>query len=179
MVRPKWINRADLFDDFADIIGAVSDDQLRGQLNHYFASQLPRRRGRKAKEPSRDEIHMAVLATIREFPQVVDYYIREKERDGDNAVTISDGRVAEIEKAFIGRLAGMIRTLQAETDFYATRGDTLDEARARVLYLKDQIEHKDGHRVFYGLDGKPLRREEVIQLMFRLTWHATPSDVNR
>lgn len=46
-------------------------------------------------------------------------------------------------------------------------------------FLKSEIEDKDGYRVFYGLDGKPLKREEVVQLLFRLTWFATDASVDR
>ena len=44
--------------------------------------------------------------------------------------------------------------------------------------MKDVIENKDGYRIFY-LDGKPLKRELDLQVLFRLTWYATTSDVNR
>jgi hypothetical protein len=171
-----WINRPDLFGQFDDIIASVSDGQLRAQLNHYFVTQLPRRRNR---EPSRQEISAAIAATIRRFPDVIDHYIRFKEDNGDEAATVSAEKVREIEELFIERLSLLVERLDADTDFYRTAGDTLDEARKRVAYLKDVIENKDGYRVFYGLGGKPVRREEVVQLLFRLTWFGSPSDVNR
>ncbi len=174
-----WINRSDLFHDFSDIVGAVPDDQLRAQLSQYFASRLPKPQGRKDKGPTRDDIHQAILSTIRHFPTVIDHYIRQKEQEGDKATAISAERVQEVEQLFLHRLTEMVQRLHRETAFYATPGDTLEEARARVLFLKDVIENKDGHKVFYGLDGKPVRREEVVQLLFRLTWYASLSDVNR
>jgi hypothetical protein len=44
--------------------------------------------------------------------------------------------------------------------------------------LKDVIENKDGYKIFY-LKGKPIERESDLQILYRLTWLATPSDVNR
>jgi len=46
------------------------------------------------------------------------------------------------------------------------------------LFLKDVIENKDGYRLFY-VKGKPVKKEDDLQILFRLTWFATPSDVNR
>ncbi len=48
----------------------------------------------------------------------------------------------------------------------------------RVMFLKDVIENKDGYRIFY-LKGEPIHREADLQILFRLTWFGTPSDVNR
>ena len=39
------------------------------------------------------------------------------------------------------------------------------------------IEDKDGYRIFY-IDGKPVKREQDLQLMFKLTWFRTEYDVN-
>ena len=64
------------------------------------------------------------------------------------------------------------------TGFYDVKGNTLAEARARAMYLKDFIEFKGGYRLFY-LDGIPIKRESDLQLLFRLTWIGTPSDVSR
>jgi hypothetical protein len=176
-----WINRAGMFDEFGDIVAAVSNDQLRMQLSNYFASLLPKPnpRRRKQKKPTKKQIAEAIQETIRRFPEVIDYYIRLKEDTGDKATATSDARVKEAEETFIRRITELVVQLNDDTDFYEKIPDTLEEARARVNFLKDAIEHKDGYRVFYGLDGKPLRREEVVQLLFRLTWHATDADVNR
>lgn len=39
------------------------------------------------------------------------------------------------------------------------------------------IENNNGYKVFY-LNGVPVKREADLQLMFRLTWFASISDVN-
>ena len=46
------------------------------------------------------------------------------------------------------------------------------------MFLKDVIENKGGHRIFY-LKGKPIQREEDLQLLYRLTWYASLSDASR
>ena len=62
------------------------------------------------------------------------------------------------------------------TEFYE-RGDSYEEALQRVKYLKHVIEDNDGYRVFY-VDGKPVKREDDLHVMYRLTWYATAFDVN-
>src|SRR5207237_5261315 len=57
-------------------------------------------------------------------------------------------------------------------------GSSFDESLRRVEFLRDVIENKDGWRIFY-VDGKPLRREADLQIMYRLCWYATSYDVNR
>jgi hypothetical protein len=47
----------------------------------------------------------------------------------------------------------------------------------RLAYLKDVIENKGGHRIFY-YKGKPLEREKDLQILFRFLWYGTPSDVS-
>lgn len=46
------------------------------------------------------------------------------------------------------------------------------------MFLKSVIEDMDGYRIFY-LNGTPIRRENDLQIMYRLVWYATEYDVNR
>ena len=46
------------------------------------------------------------------------------------------------------------------------------------MFLKSVIEDMDGYRIFY-INGKPIRRENDLQIMYRLVWYATEFDVNR
>lgn len=77
-----WINRADLLDEFDEIPAAIANDELRAQINNYFAKQLPE----KPKDKDRRE---AAKQTIREFPEIIDYFIRYKEEHGNDARDLS------------------------------------------------------------------------------------------
>jgi len=48
--------------------------------------------------------------------------------------------------------------------------DTYKDAYKRVQFLKDIIENKGGHRIFY-FDGEALKREEDLHILYRLTWY--------
>lgn len=60
-----WINKSDLVDDFSALPSAISDAELRGQVNNYFAKVLVRERG---KEPTKQARSDATRRTVLEFP---------------------------------------------------------------------------------------------------------------
>ena len=71
-----------------------------------------------------------------------------------------------------------MRILQARSDFYKEPLTSKEAARSKVLFLKDVIENKGGHRLFYN-KGQPIKREEDLQILYRLVWHGTKFDVSR
>ena len=133
----NWINRRDMIENFEQIPTAIPDAQLRAQVSNYFETALVRH---KDREPSRKERAAAATATIREFPELIDYYIRRKELDGDEAVDLSASRVFATEHIFVHQMAELQRTLSARTKFYSTGLDTYEEAHTRLAFLKDVIE---------------------------------------
>jgi hypothetical protein len=166
-----WINRPDLLDRFDLIAESLPNDSLRGLINNYFRQQLP-------KKPKEQEIEDAKARTIQNYPEIIEYYIREKEDDGEQAQSSSQRKVRETESFFIDGIKSVVQTLAKETSFYASSGDTYAEARERVEFLKDVIENKDGYRIFWR-EGEPIKKEENLQILYRLTWFGTPSDINR
>lgn len=168
-----WINKTEMFERFNDLAPSIPNEQLRAQINQYFSSVLARPRDR---EPSKSERDAAAAQTIRKFPILLDYYIRFKEQTGDDATTISSDKLLEIERVFIHQLREFQNLLSSDSQFYRVKGDTYEEAHARLAYLKDVIENKGGHRIFYH-DGKPVEREKDLQIMYRLVWFGSPSDV--
>ncbi|MDK8462743.1 hypothetical protein [Marinobacter sp. SS13-12] len=165
-----WINKHDIIGDFDDIIAAIPNVELRAQVNEYFLRRVP-------EDARQREINEAIAKTLRNFPELIDRYIRLKEDTGDQAVALSEQKVKETENIFIRQVASLIEELKDESRFYETPDDTHDEAYNRVVYLKQVIENNDGYRIFYSY-GQPIKRESDLQLMFRLTWYASQDDVN-
>lgn len=165
-----WINKHDIIGDFDDITAAIPNVELRDQVNEYFLRRVP-------EDAKQREINEAIAKTLRNFPELIDRYIRLKEDTGDQAVALSEQKVQEIETVFIRQVASLIENLKDESSFYETSDDTHDEAYSRVLFLKQVIENNDGYRIFYS-NGQPIKRESDLQLMFRLTWYASQDDVN-
>ena len=169
-----WINRTDLIRGFEQLPDAIPNDELRAQVNNYFLRALGRNRQR---DPTKKEQDRAAAQTILQFPQLIDIYIRYKEDHGDKAESISAERVDYSARLYVEQFRALQESLK-RAGFYALAGDTYEEAHQRVAFLKDVIETKGGHRLFY-VDGQPIDREEDIHIMYRLTWYATTSDVSR
>jgi hypothetical protein len=197
-----WINRADVYSDFHEVVPSIGNVQLRAQINNYFQTALgqiverderrkedeQKSRGRQSTKRRRSERHSpdptkkqeneAISRLLSELPAYLDWYIRWKEDHGDKAEELADSRVRASEQLYIAQIRQLVAALLTRTAFYQTSGTTHDEATQRVAFLKDVIENQGGWRMFYQ-DGKPIRREADLQIMFRLTWCNTPSDLNR
>lgn len=169
----NWISRGDLIGtNYDEIVSSVPNYQLRARINNYFNSILP-------EDYNTKQVKEARANTVRRFPQLVEHYIRYKEDHGDEAEAYSDQKVIESERLYISQVRILIEELLDNTGFYSRVGNIHQEARDRVMFLKDVIENKGGHRLFYDNEGTPIRRESDLQLLFRLTWSATISNVSR
>lgn len=166
----NWINKSDMIGDFRGVVESIPNDQLRAQLNDYLVRMLP-------QDPDKKDFDNAVVKTILKFPQYIDHFIKLKEDNGDQAVRLSKLKVEETEYWFIRRVRELVSSLQAQTDFYQQASSSFDEAYQRVIFLKQMIENNDGYRFFY-VKGSPIKREQDLQLLFKLTWFATEYDVN-
>jgi hypothetical protein len=165
-----WINREDLVKQFREITNSVENDQLRAELNNYLEQEIP-------KDATLKERNDVINRAYRRFPELFEYYIRFKEENGNEARAISDNNVEESIQLFIENVKKLVTELYSGTDFYKQIGDTYEEARARIIYMKHVMEDQDGYRLLYRND-EPVKREEYIQLIFKFTWFASPSDFN-
>jgi hypothetical protein len=170
-----WINRGDLIRSFEDIPDAIPDDALRAQINNYFNAVIAKH---KDKGPSQKERAEAARRTLLQYPDLVDYYIRLKEQTGDHAESISAEKVRLSERVFFQQIRELQSALWNQTLFYRSAGNTFDEALERLHFLKDLVENKGCHKIFY-MNGAPIQREDDLHVMYRLVWIGTESDVSR
>lgn len=165
-----WINRGDLLDGIEDVYQSIPNQQLRNQIDAYFMSRLT--------EDATDQDRKRLAAqTVEQFPILLDHFIRTKEDTADEAHRTSKKKVADTQAQFVDEVSRLVREHLEGTVFY-TGGTSFTESMARVNFLKDVIEHKDGWRIFY-INGKPITQEAHLQLLYRLTWFASRMDVNR
>lgn len=168
-----WINHGDMIHNFEEIPDAIENNQLREQINNYFRSIIPQDR-----KPTREETQRAIEKTLARYPEIIDYYIREKEDTGDQAVAASTIKVTESHQLYIKQYGHLVSLLLKHTAFYRIPENTREETRQKIEYFKDVIENKGGHRIFYIKD-RPIRKEIDVHILFRLVWHLTPSDISR
>ena len=169
-----FINRMDMIRNLQQIAPSIPDQALRFQLDSYFRGVLQK----KKKEMSQTEKDHYAEALVRMHPEIMDYYIRYKEDNEADATSVSKEKVQEVRQIFNNQLVKLVTMLAASTDFYITAPDAHEEAAKRVQYLKHVIEDQDGYRLFY-YQGKPIKRESDLQVIFRLVWYGSALDVNR
>lgn len=169
-----WISHSDMWHRFQDIPNAIDNDQLRAEINNYFYAKIPEKR-----EPTKEERSRAIEDTLRRFPQLIDFYIRRKEDTGDQATAASSLKVRESQDLYVRQFGSLVEALQRETPFYELRKGTRDEALEKIMFFKDVVENKGGYRIFYDREGRPVRQETDVHILFRLVWFGTLSDVSR
>ncbi len=166
----SFISHNDLTGQFRRITNTLDNQSLRAAINQYFLSKLP-------IKPTRIDIGRAISITVQQYPEILDHYIRYKENTKESAARVSTEKLNKIKSELISTLSEFCKRVLETSDFFDIKPTSYDAALKRALYLKDVIENNDGYRIFYK-DGKAIASEETIQRIFRLTWFATPYDVN-
>lgn len=169
-----FINRNDMLRNIEEIAFSIPDVALRFQLNQYFGDILEK--GRKLSKTEKDQY---AEMFIKEHPELIDYYVKYKEDNQEQATSVSKENVRDVQFMFNTQIERLIDLLSNTTAFYQTVPDAHDEAKKRVLFLKHVIEDQEGYRLFYQHDGSPIKRESDLQVIYRLVWYGTQLDVNR
>lgn len=167
-----WINHSDMVRSIYRLPDAVSDAEQRANMNRYLADRL-------GPDPSAKDYQAAAQATIREFPELIDLYIKLKEDNGDRASALSAEEVGKTRAAFVESVKAAVRRLDDNTDFFLQPWTSYDECLARVQYFKTWMEDQDGYRLFNPGGKELLKKEKDLQLAFGLVWGGTELDVNR
>lgn len=166
-----WISHQDMVSQFHRLPAALEDQQLRAQVNNYFRSLLSRR-------PSASERRAAAIKTIERHPELLDYYIKLREDNGDRARSVSTSKVENTLRLLVEQVQALIGNLSTNTDFYDKNWTSYDEVRARVQFFKDYIENQDGYKLINTANGA-VKTEAEVQLFFGLVWMGSDFDLNR
>jgi len=169
-----WINKGDLVRRFDSLPQSVPDDQLRAQISEHFHRCI---QTEDDKKPTQKQLDAAAATTISKFPMLIDHYIAIKEKEKDEAESASTQKVGFAQQIFHTQISTLQKLLTSTSSFYQVGRNTYEEAIVRTAFLKDVIENKGGHRIFYHA-GVPIKREADLQVMYRLVWIGTPSDVS-
>lgn len=164
------INNGDFYSSFNRITNSLNNSALRTSINEFFRSQLPRKPTKKDREE-------AFLKTVQKYPELIDYYIKLKEESSTKESQLTHSKIQILIEEILERLTPLCDKLLDKSKFYELTSNSYDEALKRVQFMKEVIENNDGYKIFY-LNSKPLAKEEVVQRIFRLTWYASPYDLN-
>lgn len=171
-----WISRPDLLRRFDKIVDALENDALRAQLNNYLASQLVLDKSGTDKERKEQE-QKAIEQAILKFPQIIEYYIQDRELNGDQATAVSSANVTQIRQWFVEKIREFAKNTLLPSGFYDLPRDSYEEAMERLRFFKTCLEDRDGYRIFYQGDTA-IQRESDLQLAFKLVWYASVFDIN-
>jgi hypothetical protein len=149
-----FICHSDFTSRFRQIAGALENSSLREAVNTYFAKLLP-------EKPKQADYESAITATVFKYPELLDYYIRSKEENRDQASAISLDRVERLQRELLDTLQLLAISLAKNGHFYDLVPTSYDEALKRAIFLKETIENNDVYRIFYK-DGEPIASEETI-----------------
>lgn len=166
-----WISHGDMVERFDSLPAALPDDQLRAQVANYFRRRL-------GKKPTRADHAQAVADTIRQYPELIDYYIKLKEETGDSARAISSERVSLTHRVLVEQVKKAVEDLESRTEFYRHNWTSYEEALERVHLFKDYVENQDGYRLI-NRAGRPFASEDEVQIFFGLLWCSSEFDANR
>jgi len=166
----SYICHSDLKNQFRRITNSLENHSLRDAINLYFQKCLP-------KMPKSRDVEAAVNATILKYPEILDYYIKYKERNKEGASKISSEKLKKLRTEFIETLTEFTEKVSQSSEFFNVKPDSYQAALQRANFLKEVIEVNDGYRIFYK-NGKAIASEETIQRIFRLTWFATNFSVD-
>lgn len=165
-----FICHSDFTSQFRMIANSLENTALRDAINLYFMKRLP-------TNPKKDDIERAVNATVQKYPEILDYYIKKKESEKDKASALSSEKVTKFRDELLATLTEFCKHIFVNSDFYQINPSSYSEALKRAHFLKQVIEDNDGYRIFYK-NGRPIASEDTVQRIFRLTWFASPLDVN-
>lgn len=166
----SFICHSELSSNFSRIANSIGNSSLRSSVNSYFSKALP-------ISPKRKDVDRAISKTINEFPEILDYYIQQKENNKGQSQKLSREKIEKVRSELINTLSLFCEKLLDSSDFFKVKPNSYEEALKRANFLKDNIENNDGYRIFYQ-KGKAIASEDTIQRIFRLTWYASPYDVN-
>jgi hypothetical protein len=165
-----FISNSDMYGHIEYMITSIENISLRSQINNYLIKRL-------TDDMNKKERNKVYAGLIRELPEIIDYYIRKKEKNKEKATSISAEKVEYSTNLYIDKYKELIELLFEKTEFYEKNPNSYDEAMERVQYLKNVIEDMDGYRIFY-VNGKPIERESDFQILYKLTWFSSKADFN-
>ncbi len=158
-----WISKSDFLKNNQSIFSAVSNDELREKMNRFFHDNLLTKLNKKKKlvkdESVKSKLH-ALRATVREYPDLLDYYIKQKEDARDDALKTHMAAAESInffedtdhvKDSFLEKKYGPVRSYQ----------DCLE----RLTFYKHVLESNAKNLKLHGQEFQ----EKHLQLLFKMT----------
>jgi len=167
-----WISKNDFLENDTAIFNTIPNDELRTKINKFFFDNLAVKLNKK-KQPEKDYSKKskknALLKTVWEFPEVIDYYIKYKEQNKDDALKY---HIAEPEFVNFFSDASTLKNELNKKKF--EKLTSFDDCVARISFFRQKLESNSNDLYF---KDKPLQ-EKHLRLMFKNVTYGALFDYN-
>lgn len=157
-----YLNKKDFFDKVIDydLYNNISNDEVRFKFNSVLT-----------KEMSKDDKIKAIKALILESPELVEEYIKYKEKNLDSFIKESEIALLNVTKAVS---VEKVRKIEQVFNTYSQSPtySSLQEANSLIEFFKQKVENEWVWREFWLPNGTRIK-EKSIQNLFKLTWRGT------
>lgn len=181
-----WISVNDFLNDDGLIISKIPNDNLRYKINQYFLSLIPdkrNKRGKPEKDFSKKNTKNALKETARKYPELIDYFIKYKEENGQGAIEASLIDNNLLEQVFYLGVKTITEKLKTE-GFYSAdkKSNSFSETVEKIKKFKYVMEKRDGYDIFW--DKNKLRKfkepdvDKMIDLVFASSVFSIDKQVN-
>jgi len=167
-----WISKNDFLKNSIKIFSSIQNDELRTKLNKYFYDSLQTKLNNNkqlVKDESQKSKKTALLNTILAYPKILDYYIKQKEKESDIALTKHIAIPEEVNFYFD---TGYIQKSLANKSF--DKITSLADCVDRINFFKQVLESNSKD---LQIKGTKLQ-EKQLQLMFKMTTFGSLFDYN-
>jgi len=167
-----WISRNDFLENDTAIFNTIPNNELRAKINKFFYDNLAIKLNKK-KQPEKDYSKKskknALIKTVWQFPDVLDYYIKYKEQTKDDALKY---HIAEPESINFFSDATKIQPKIKGKNF--GKLTSFDDCILRIAFFKKTLESNSRDLYF---KEKPLQ-EKHLRVMFKNTTYNSLFDYN-
>jgi len=168
----SWISKNDFLQNDARIFSTIDNEELRAKLNKYFYDNLLTKLDKDKKlikDESKKSKKTALIKTVQEYPEVLDYYIKLKEQESEIALGTHIAVPDEVNFYFDTE---QIQSKLSSKQFGEIT--SINDCVDRIKFFKQTLESNSG-----DLNIKDTRlQEKQLQLMFKMTTFGSLFDYN-
>jgi len=181
-----WISVNDFLNNDGLIISNIPNEDLRYKINQYFRSLIPdkhNKKGKLEKDFSKKNTRNALKETAKKFPELIDYFIKHKEENGEGAIEASLIDNDFLKQVFYLGVKTITEKLKTEGFYSAdSKSTSFSETIEKIKKFKHVMEKRDGYDVFW--DKNELRKfkepdvDKMIDLVFASSNFSIDKQVN-
>lgn len=160
----NFISRKDFIEHLKYSRISFDDVNFRDHINDYISEIIN-------SELTASEFNAKVNSLVKNYPQLIDYYIKTKEENYSEAVSSNKELISEFDLLFNTNCNSLINLLQTKTNFYNYKDiNDINIILKRLSDLKYVIEDLGGNHFFYinnkGIDTK------LLEVLLNRVWFA-------